>query len=46
MFEITDESQAAEAIRFTFIITIWKHPERNQSIQTKPICSQNQNTKE
>jgi len=30
-----DMSQATEAIRFTFIKTIWEHPERNQSIQTK-----------
>ena len=28
----TDGSQATEAIRFTFIRTIWKHPECNQSI--------------
>jgi len=41
----SDGSQAAEAIRFTFIITIWKHPERNQSIQTKPICSRKQKNK-
>jgi len=29
------KNQAAEAIRFTYIIKIWKHHERNQSIQTK-----------
>jgi len=36
----SDGSQAAEAIRFIFIRTIWKHSKCNQSIQTKPTWSQ------
>jgi len=34
-------SQAAEAIRFTFIRTIWKHLECNQSIQTNQYAIEN-----
>jgi len=37
----SDGSQAAEAITFTFIRTIWKHPERNQSIQIKQYAVEN-----
>jgi len=40
-----DGSPATEVIRFTFIRTIWKHPEPNQSIQTKPICRRQQKNK-
>jgi len=42
---MVDGSQAAETIRFTFIRTIWKHPEGNQPIQTKQIWNRKQKNK-